>query len=145
MADAMETPTISWRKKHVKKHANVILYVTSPRKFWESQCYRQCVLTDGEKVTHGWSGSDTGDNYCNTCDCHVRFPYLFITKHRTCTLNKLMTTEYWSKIDSSHSFCFVLDKKVSISTYSTVMNIFSFREKSCKTYRKTAFLHIQGR
>ena len=28
-----------------------------------------CVLTGGEIVNTGWSGDDTGDNYCNQCMC----------------------------------------------------------------------------
>ena len=28
-----------------------------------------CMLTGGEKVEEGWSGKDSGDNYCNQCKC----------------------------------------------------------------------------
>jgi len=30
---------------------------------------RQCVLTGGETVPGGWSGPDTGSNFCNSCTC----------------------------------------------------------------------------
>merc|ERR1712093_643885 len=29
----------------------------------------KCTLTGGETVAHGWSGHDTGLNYCNSCNC----------------------------------------------------------------------------
>ena len=28
-----------------------------------------CTLSGGETVESGWSGEDTGDNYCNSCFC----------------------------------------------------------------------------
>ncbi len=28
-----------------------------------------CYLSNGERVESGWSGSDKGDNFCNTCEC----------------------------------------------------------------------------
>ena len=28
-----------------------------------------CTLTGGEVVTDGWSGKDTGTNWCNSCSC----------------------------------------------------------------------------
>ena len=28
-----------------------------------------CTLSGGETVENGWSGEDTGDNYCNSCFC----------------------------------------------------------------------------
>ena len=30
---------------------------------------KRCTLSDGETVESGWSGKDTGDNYCNNCFC----------------------------------------------------------------------------
>merc|ERR1719203_1257753 len=33
-------------------------------------CPRECELTGGEIVAHGWYGADTGSNYCNQCGCH---------------------------------------------------------------------------
>ena len=38
----------------------------------ERECSKgdKCRLTGGEQVKDGWSGLDTGDNYCNTCSCN---------------------------------------------------------------------------
>ena len=30
---------------------------------------KRCTLSGGETVESGWSGKDTGDNYCNNCFC----------------------------------------------------------------------------
>ena len=30
---------------------------------------KRCTLSGGETVESGWSGEDTGDNYCNNCFC----------------------------------------------------------------------------
>ena len=30
---------------------------------------KKCTLSGGETVESGWSGKDTGDNYCNNCFC----------------------------------------------------------------------------
>ena len=35
-----------------------------------------CQLTGGEIVTNGWSGKDTGLNYCNQCTCMIGFDSL---------------------------------------------------------------------
>ena len=29
-----------------------------------------CTLSDGEVVQDGWQGNDTGNNYCNSCNCN---------------------------------------------------------------------------
>ena len=30
---------------------------------------QQCKLSDDTTVEHGWSGKDTGGNWCNSCNC----------------------------------------------------------------------------
>eukprot|EP00754_Rhynchopus_humris_P030959 Rhum_TRINITY_DN15305_c0_g3::Rhum_TRINITY_DN15305_c0_g3_i1::g.151678::m.151678 len=32
-------------------------------------CRKQCKLSDGTLVPHGWSGQGAGDNWCNSCSC----------------------------------------------------------------------------
>ena len=50
--------------------------ITAPEGFYsfkydycEEQPLLTCTLSNGEIVESGWSGNDTGLNYCNTCSC----------------------------------------------------------------------------
>jgi hypothetical protein len=35
---------------------------------------KNCTLSGGEVVEAGWSGKDTGSNFCNICTCREDFP-----------------------------------------------------------------------
>ena len=43
--------------------------ILSPKVDESNNQSQSCKLTGGEIVTSGWSGKDTGANYCNQCMC----------------------------------------------------------------------------
>ena len=78
----------------------------------ESEHHRAavCTLTGGEPVMNGWSGHDTGSNFCNSCACSdgklvctkmaCRAPML------SCTLTGgEIVAHGWSGKDTGANYC----------------------------------------
>ncbi|CAE7798107.1 DNAH7, partial [Symbiodinium necroappetens] len=69
-----------------------------------------CTLTGGEVVTDGWSGNDTGTNWCNSCNCGQGTLACTligcIDPNDNCTLTGgEVVTDGWSGKDTGTNWC----------------------------------------
>lgn len=77
----------------------------------ERECLagENCRLTGGETVKDGFSGMDTGDNYCNTCTCHdgvLICTLMFCDGNKPCTLTGGETVPpTWTGNDTGDNYC----------------------------------------
>jgi len=76
------------------------------------QSSRVCTLSGGEEVPSGWSGDDTGANWCNTCSCDAEGHLLctqafcFANDKTTCTLNNGVEVKVgWVGFDTGSNSC----------------------------------------
>jgi DNA repair exonuclease SbcCD ATPase subunit len=75
----------------------------------ECELGESCRLTGGEDVKDGWSGLDTGDNYCNTCQCTdgvLLCTLMYCSDDRPCQLTGgTQVAPGWIGQDTGSNYC----------------------------------------
>ena len=75
----------------------------------ECELGESCRLTGGEDVKDGWAGLDTGDNYCNSCNCNdgvLLCTLMYCSGDRPCELTGgQQVAPGWIGQDTGDNYC----------------------------------------